>query len=196
MNKFFSHKYNKQIISLMPGEYEISDNDVLSTVLGTCIAVILYSEKKKIGGMNHFMLPKSKTIEEDGVQQFAGKYGIQAMELLINAMMKRGIKKSEMTAKVFGGGSMFANKPGTLKPHVGLMNIDFAVYYLEEERIPIIGQDTGGAGGRKVLFFPENGKVLMSKVGQAGELMDQEDSYSRKISGGKQDDKDKKIILF
>jgi len=196
MNKFYSHKYEKDIITLLPGEFATSTDEILSTVLGTCISVVLYSKSKKIGGMNHFMLPKNKSIEEDGVQKIAGKYGVNAMELLINAMMKHGVRKSDLVAKVFGGGSMFAGKEGSSRKHVGLLNIDFAIYYLEEERIPIISEDTGGVGGRKILFFPETGNVLLSKIKQAGEVTKQEDSYSHKISKKGGVSSHKKIILF
>ena len=197
MNSYFSHKYNLDIISLLPGEFATSRKDVLSTVLGTCISVILYSKKKKIGGMNHFMLPKNKSIERDGIQHIAGKYGINAMELLINSLMKHGVNKNELVAKVFGGGSMFSlNTSATSKQHVGLLNIDFAIYYLEEERIPIISQDTGGVGGRKILFFPETGNVLLSKIKRPGNLIKEEDKYSNRISKNGGDSGEKTIILF
>lgn len=195
MNKFFSHKYDNDIINLLPGEFEVSNNEILSTILGTCISVVLISKQKQIAGMNHFMLPKCRNNDDIGVDKLSGKYGVQAMELLVNAMMKKGVKKGEMVAKVFGGGSMFRRDSTPSSPHVGLLNIDFAVYYLEEERIPIISQDTGGAGGRKIYLFPKDGKVILSKVGQANELMEQENSYSLKISGGIEDHANR-IVLF
>ena len=89
---------------MLPGEYFVSSEDmVIMTVLGSCIAACIWDPHLNIGGMNHFMLPDS-----DGIDT-SGRYGSYAMELLINEMVKAGSRREAMQAKVFGGGQVMAS---------------------------------------------------------------------------------------
>ena len=162
MNSHFSSKFNKTINIIHPGEYYATGDDVfISTVLGSCISVILYDSRRRIGGMNHFMLPKPGN--NATAEMTAGKYGIHAMELLINAMYKLGSSKKDIAAKVFGGGSVLPGSRGK-GVSVPAYNIDFAFTFLETENIPVHRSDVGGTKGRKILFDPRTSKVLLKRI--------------------------------
>jgi chemotaxis protein CheD len=133
------------------GEYRIASgpNEVLTTVLGSCVSICLTDPAAGVGGMNHFLLPG----DPDRPRSEA-HYGINAMELLINALLKAGGRPGRLQAKVFGG----ANATGSRFP-VGKANADFAFWFLRNEGIPCIGQDVGGQHARRLRFWPNTGLV-------------------------------------
>jgi chemotaxis protein CheD len=82
---FYDAHFKSEAVKVLPGEYFVYDEDILiMTTLGSCIAACLWDRDKRVGGMNHFMLP------EGGGGADGGRYGSYAMELLINEMIKRG----------------------------------------------------------------------------------------------------------
>jgi len=99
--------------------------------------------ERRIGGMNHFMLP-------DGAGD-SGRYGSYAMELLINQLMKRGASRSTLEAKVFGGGAVIASMTSM---NVGERNTQFVLDYLRTERIPVVSKDVLDVCARKVCLLP------------------------------------------
>ena len=142
------------------GEHHVtSDADVvLSTVLGSCVAMCLRDPVAGIGGMNHFLLP-----EGAGAGTDAGRrYGAYAMELLINDVLKAGGRRERLEAKLFGGGRMF----DSLKD-VGTSNADFAERFLADEGIPVVGASLRGAGGRRLHYWPVTGRALQRAVTDA-----------------------------
>ena len=177
-----------------PGEYYISAEDAVYTILGSCVSVVLYSNKHKLGGMNHFMLPSTSEVilpEKD----YYGRYGVHAMELLINGLMKAGVQKRELTAKVFGGGNVLNTDPSG-RYHIGFKNTEFVFEFLAVENIPVIAKDTGSDHGRKIYFFPETGKVLVSRIIKTIDLVYREEEKYIDIIDKKNKDKDTKVIFF
>ncbi len=169
MKKIYNSKIDREVMLINPGEYYTSAEDVICTILGSCVSVVLYSNKKHIGGINHFMLPASSEIVflENS---FPGRYGVYAMELLINSLMKRSVEKRELIAKVFGGGNVLYTD-SSVKYHIGLKNTEFVFKFLAAENIPVIARDTGEDYGRKIYFFPETGKVLVRKIIKSTNLL-------------------------
>ena len=166
---------------LRAGEYQASTRgDVLYTILGSCIATCIYDTEKKIGGMNHFLLPGMLHPDEILISD-VGRYGMYAMELLIGELVKHGARRKHLVAKVFGGGNVlnFRESDGA----VTKSNIQFAKKYLELEKIPMISQDLGGNDGRKVLFFPDTGKVFLKRfdVHVQKSLIKDEQNYKAKV---------------
>ena len=143
---------------LHPGNLFASSNPhVVTTILGSCIAVCLFDPTKKIGGINHYMLPLW-----NGEGLPIPRFGNVAIKKLIEKMEMLGANKRTLQAKVFGGSSIHKTASGLL--NVGLRNIDIAKDMLEEERIPIIGSDMGGSRGRRVLFYTDTGSVKMRYI--------------------------------
>lgn len=146
-------------VKVLPGEYFVSSDDLMiMTVLGSCIAACIWDARARAGGMNHFMLP-----EGDGMDG-GGRYGSYAMELLINQLLKSGARRETMQAKVFGGAQVMA---GFTSMNVGERNTQFVLDYLATERIPVVSQDVLDIHPRKVCFFPVTGKALVKRLAHA-----------------------------
>ena len=105
-------KTEKEQIIIHPGEYHVSRrNVVISTLLGSCISACLYDPINGVVGMNHFLLSNRKYSRNMPVCiTEAGRYGVHAMELVINGMYKLGANRNHLKAKVFGGSSFFSQR--------------------------------------------------------------------------------------
>jgi chemotaxis protein CheD len=171
--------FKEPVIVIQPGEYYASEKgEIISTVLGSCVAVALFDETAKIGGMNHFMLPEEKSNYQEFYKTRSGRYGMYAMELLINALLKLGANKFKLKAKAFGGANVLSQMPPPGKPKqkslmvneagfsVAEKNVHFALNYLKIEEIPLLNSDVGGGVGRKLFFFTDTNKVLVKKLSQ------------------------------
>ena len=125
------------------------DGDVITTVLGSCVAACLWDPVSEVGGMNHILLP-------DAPDDFSGisGVGVNAMELLINAIIKQGGQKRRLRAKVFGGGKMISHFS-----EVGKKNIEFVLGFLEDEDIECYANSLGGQQARRVQFWPHSGRA-------------------------------------
>jgi chemotaxis protein CheD len=133
------------------------------TVLGSCVAACIRDTQSGIGGMNHFMLPDSNLDTSDPLSKSA-RYGTFAMELLVNQLMKLGARRSNLEAKVFGGGNVLA---GLTSANVGERNAQFVMQFLQTEKIRVVAKDLVDIYPRKVYYFPHTGKVLMKKLRDA-----------------------------
>lgn len=175
-DRYFDKNENKQVVKIYSGGYYTSDgkDEMIATVLGSCIACCLYDPALKIGGMNHFLLPG------DGSQdQGNARFGVNAMELLINSMIKKGSFKDRMLVKIFGGANMMEGFS-----RVGDKNIDFVKSFLDAEKLKVVSQDVGGTASRRLHFYPYEGRALVRKVSQDKEeemLRQKEKEYAEKI---------------
>ena len=151
---WYETHFDKVAVKVLPGEYFVDSQDLLiMTTLGSCIAACLWDRNARIGGLNHFMLP-------EGVGD-SGRYGSYAMELLINEMMKRGASRGALEAKVFGGGQVIA---GMETMNVGERNTRFVLDYLKAEHIPVVSKDVLDIYPRKVCFLPDSGKAMVKRL--------------------------------
>jgi chemotaxis protein CheD len=157
--RFFFHDphFASDAVKVLPGEWFVADEPLLiTTTLGSCIAVCLWDRVRRVGGLNHFLLP-----DGGGSDDHSGRYGSFAMELLVNAMMKRGAARGALEAKVFGGGQVIG---GMSSLNVGQRNAQFALDYLRAERITVLAQDVGDIYPRKVCFLPATGRALVKRL--------------------------------
>jgi chemotaxis protein CheD len=150
-------------IHVVQGEHCISsDPDVmLTTILGSCVAVCMRDPVTGVGGMNHFLLPEGKA---EGLDE-SRRYGAYAMELLINELLRSGARRERLEAKLFGGARMF----GGLSD-VGASNAAFAEKFLRDEGIPVVGSSLGGVGARRVQYWPTTGRAQQRTVTDNAEL--------------------------
>ncbi|MGJ8682717.1 chemoreceptor glutamine deamidase CheD [Paraglaciecola sp.] len=183
-NRYKDRHFDCDAVKILPGEYYATTDDTLIvTVLGSCVSVCLRDPKLNIGGMNHFLLPSDDSTTISSVSESA-RYGVFAMELLINQMLKLGADKNRLEAKIFGGGNVLR---GLTLNSVGQRNAEFVVDYLKAENIPILASDLLDEFPRKVYFFPETGKVLVRKIKSLhnSTIMDRESEYRMRIRQSK-----------
>lgn len=153
---------NPKSINVVQGEFVVSidEEEVLTTVLGSCVAACLYDPVAKVGGMNHFLLPGEHMGRSENMS-----YGLNAMELLINTMLKHGARRGRLRAKVFGGARM---REGLTD--IGAQNTAFIDEFLELEGIKCESRSLGGTSARRVRFWPVTGRAQMKVVGAASEV--------------------------
>jgi chemotaxis protein CheD len=156
---FYDAHFSNVAVKVLPGEFFVHDEDILvMTTLGSCIAACLWDRDRKVGGMNHFLLPDA------GGSADSGRYGAFAMDLLIGELVKRGATRSSMEAKVFGGGAVIS---GMNTINVGERNTAFVLDYLRTERITVVSKDVEGIHPRKVCFLPASGKAMVKRLASA-----------------------------
>ena len=142
---------NLNLVTLTQGEYRASrDPIVLSTILGSCVSVCLHDPGTGIGGMNHFLLPDGDCSRDANSE----RYGVNAMEQLINALLRLGARRTGLVAKAFGG----ANMSSRLAP-IGDGNAAFTREFLATEGISCIAESFGGTNARRLLFWTDTGRA-------------------------------------
>jgi len=159
--RYFDREFQLDSVKIQPGQYYASTGEgTISTVVGSCVSTCLWDPLERIGGMNHFMLPgdHSAVASPWGLP---ARFGIYAMELLINEMIHLGADRRRLVAKVFGGAQVLQ---GFEKLDVGAMNSKFVVNFLREEGIQLLAQDLLGTCPRKIHFFPVTGKVQLKRL--------------------------------
>ncbi len=157
-----SSKFGKPVKAIHAGEFYVSDGDeLIGTLLGSCVAVCIHDPEIGISGMNHFMLP-GKISKSDIFKDRSAKYGITAMNVLIDKVVSMGAKRGSLLAKVFGGGSVLEYRGH--KTSIPTDNIRLAKIILEIEDIPIVEIDVGGTYTRKLLLDVKTGKVYQRKT--------------------------------
>lgn len=151
MNDLTTNDTFQKSINVAQGDYYVSSKEdiCLTTLLGSCVATCIWDKRQRIGGINHYLLPGSGNSDQGFL-----RYGVNAMELLINGLLKVGCHKLDLQAKVFGGAQML----NTIS-QIGAENGKFACDYLNAEGIDVVGGSLGGKRGRKIRFFPTTGRV-------------------------------------
>lgn len=136
-----------------------SSPDVLKTILGSCIGIAIYSPKDRIGGLLHIMLPQLNNGDMN-----KAKYANTGIPMLISTIENRyGIKRHTLIAKIAGGANMFSFIKNTNTIFdIGNRNIAAVKYLLKELGIPIVGEDVGANYGRRIEFYLESGKMVIS----------------------------------
>jgi len=163
INRYWDKHAERNAAKILPGEFYVTrEDEVIMTVLGSCVSACIWDKRLKIGGMNHFMLPE---IPCDGLNfteklnSQSARYGNVAMEKLINELLKQGAKKCDLEVKVCGGGRII-----TKMSDIGLRNIEFVKDYLQIENLAIKSEDLGDVYPRKVLFYPIDGTLRIKKL--------------------------------
>jgi chemotaxis protein CheD len=175
-SSFFDHRLGVHVIKVLPGEYLVgADDDVIVTVLGSCVAACLRDPGLGIGGMNHFMLPE-RGAGDSALANAA--FGLQAMELLIGELVKRGSRREVLEAKVFGGAAV---TEAFSYAAVGTQNSKFILEYLRAEGIKLVAADLEGIYPRKVYFAPGTGRVDVKYLRSTHSLSTREATYRTKI---------------
>lgn len=164
-HRYWDNQFQHFAVKVFPGSHYVTDNkeEMLVTTLGSCVAACVRDTGSGIGGMNHFMLPESDTGKWGDVSA-SMRYGNYAMEVLINDILRMGGARNRLEIKLFGGASVT-----TASTLIGTKNIEFVETYLRIEHMAVAAQHLGGDQGRRIIFFPETGKVKMK-------LLDKQDN--------------------
>ena len=140
-------------VHIVQGEHFVTDDPevVLTTILGSCVAACLRDPMTGVGGMNHFLLPGGDARKGDADSV---RYGVHAMELLVNALLAKGARRERLEGKLFGGARLI-----TGLTDVGEMNATFAEDFLRREGLNHAGGSLRGDSGRRIQFWPVSGRA-------------------------------------
>jgi chemotaxis protein CheD len=179
-SRYFDKHFGLEAAKILPGEFFATDKQMLLvTVLGSCVAACVRDARAGVGGMNHFMLPRSEKDPASPVSMSA-RYGTFAMEILINQLIKMGARRENMEAKVFGGGNVLR---GFTLNNVGESNASFVLEYLHNEGIRVAAEDMLGVHPRKIYYFPSSGRVLVKKIREMHNhtIVERENEYNLRL---------------
>ncbi|MCK6599140.1 MAG: chemotaxis protein CheD [Bdellovibrionaceae bacterium] len=129
---------------LYPGQLSVfKEETVVSTLLGSCVAVALYDETTKVAGLNHFLLPEPTPFDS-----LSPRYGTYAIAQLIKELEGLGANTHRLKAKIYGGANVINNVLSG--PSIGELNIKKAEKILNHLRIPIVEKNVGGNKARTI----------------------------------------------
>ena len=150
-------------IHVVQGEFAISDDPtvMLGTILGSCVSACMHDPVAGVGGMNHFLLPGERTDPSAGPQSM--RYGVQSMELLLNALFRKGARRERLEVKLFGGARVIEGLSD-----VGQQNAIFAETFLASEGIRMTGGSLRGQQARRIQFWPVSGRVRQMALTDPG----------------------------
>lgn len=150
-----------EIIEIKTAELYVGHNDqiIKTGSVGSCVVIAMYDKEKRVGGLAHAMLPHRKSdIIED---KYKARYVDEAIVNLVLGLKAVGSNVKNLSAKLVGGASMF-RKLTDEKNSIGLQNVKMAHQKLDELKIPIEAEDTGGSSGKMVIFDLKSGIVDVS----------------------------------
>jgi chemotaxis protein CheD len=159
MNRYWEPRLSSFIVQVLPGELHVTDEEiVISTVLGSCVSACVRDTRRKIGGINHFMLPD--TLRGDDGE--SARYGVFALELLVNQVLGSRGSRRDLEVKVFGGGRVIDGGGD-----IGRANIDLVRKFFIAEDIAITAEDLGEQFARRVRYWPTTGRAQVNRIPMA-----------------------------
>ena len=163
ISRYWDTAHELPAAKILPGEYYVTvRNELITTVLGSCVSACVRDRVFGIGGMNHFMLPvgaEDKVVAGADVLSNATRFGNYAMEHMINEILKLGGRKENLEVKVFGGGRMIEKMT-----RIGDRNIEFVHEYIRAEGLNLLAEDIGDISPGKVVFIPATGVARVKKL--------------------------------
>jgi chemotaxis protein CheD len=149
-------------IFLQPGEFFVAQGSCkIRTLLGSCVAITLWHPRKRIGAMSHFLLA---TRGQRPVTELDGRYGDEAMLLMLRELARLDVKPTHCEAKLFGGGNMFPQTSSAHSQTVGENNGECAQQLLHAHGIRIVSESLFGEGLRQIIFDVARGDVWARQI--------------------------------
>jgi chemotaxis protein CheD len=183
IDRYWDTRMGCPAAKILPGQYYVTrSEEVIVTVLGSCVSACIRDRIFGIGGMNHFMLPNGSATQSKSwcneLDDDAARYGVYAMELLINDVLKNGGHRQNLEVKITGGGRMLANMSD-----IGRRNIDFVNKFLTTEGLKVVAEDLGDIYPRKVCYFPNTGRLRVKKLRTMhnGAILQREEVYRQDL---------------
>jgi chemotaxis protein CheD len=178
--RFYDSASSHWMIKVHPGEFHVTSkaDEVLVTVLGSCVAACIRDPRTGFGGMNHFMLAEDNG-GGWGNEVMSTRFGNYAMEKLINELIKAGCPRERMEIKVFGGGNVIDSQQA-----IGTKNAEYVLRYLADEGLKCVAQDLGGDFPRRIQFSPATGQVVrrILRKTDAAPVIREETNYKKTLT--------------
>jgi chemotaxis protein CheD len=152
-------------IFLQPTGLIIAEDPVqVRTVLGSCVAITLWSPRSGLAAIGHSLLPKAAAPAASLTREEALRYVDTTIDLMFLAFAQRGIGPGEIEVKVFGGADNLHPPDTTRGCQVGYRNVDAALESLSARGITPTAQAVGGRSGRVIDFDTGSGAVVVRRL--------------------------------
>lgn len=175
--RVYDARENLNVVKIFSGDWYVTrENEMLTTILGSCVSACIRDPYAHVGGMNHFLLPGEEGMANHASD--AARYGVFAMESLINGLLKAGGRKDRFEVKVFGGGNVINNSA-----RIGSKNAEFIRAFLQKEGYRIAAEDLEGDYPRRINYYPATGKLMLRQLRRREDLhvVEEETRYKREI---------------
>ena len=157
IRRYWDQNQGSFVAKVLPGEFYVSAHDeLICTLLGSCVSACIRDRRSGLGGLNHFLLPLDPQ-PDDKREPVTGRYGRSAMQQLIDHITRHSCRQYDLEATLVGGGKII-----TGVTDIGQQNIDFARDYLQQCSIPIVAEHLGGEEPRSLLYRPTTGELRFS----------------------------------
>ena len=152
-----------ELIKVGMADYKTGrDPDKLITYgLGSCVGIALYDNSTKIGGLAHIMLPSSREMSQT---QNIAKFADTCLHAILEDLIKLGVRKERLTAKIAGGSQMFLFNTTSEVMRIGDKNVLATKEVLKSVNIKILAEDTGGNYGRTVELDLSSGEFNIRTI--------------------------------
>lgn len=142
---------------LQPGGIRFGGSGTrIHTLLGSCVAIVLWHPQRRVGGMCHFMLPQRRG---EHAATLDGRYADEALSLMLDEVDALQAHADEFRVSVYGGGNMFPNIGAANRLHVGKQNVLAAWQLLSHYGLTCHESDVEGIGHRKLTFDIASGEI-------------------------------------
>jgi len=147
-------------IKIGPGEHHVTRRrqDMILTVLGSCVSACIRDPVARVGGMNHYMLPSSEDGLWDGGAR-SMRFGSVAMEQLVNDVVAMGGQRERLEVKLVGGARMF-----DFDVDVGDRNCLFGLDFIRQAGLSLVSTDLRGTEARQVHYMPCEGRLWVKSL--------------------------------
>lgn len=154
------HARRGENLMLMPGELSFGGNALrMRTLLGSCVAITVWHPERHIGGMCHYLLPSRRRLADAPLE---GRFGDEALELLVRAMRRSGANPGEFQAHLYGGADTMPDHAET-KFNIGERNIEAGWTMIDAYGFSLCGVDVGDNVPRTVTLHLPSGEVEMRR---------------------------------
>lgn len=158
MSRFWDAKTEMWHVQVLPGElYVTAKREVITTVLGSCVSACVRNLRRKIGGLNHFLLPHAPANSPE--HEDLARYGDHALEQLLSRVRRGTTSVADLEVKVFGGGNVICSSSD-----IGAQNIAFVRAFFAARGIAIVADDVGGPLARRIRYWPQEGRVQVLQM--------------------------------
>ena len=160
IHKSYDNKSKKRVVGIsLGGIYMTEEDEIITTVLGSCVSVCARDVMTGIAGMNHFMIPGTKADIRNSSGYALFQYGLYSMDYMLNKILHLGGSKKSIEIKIFGGGAIISTEGD-----IGKKNIRFVKNYINLKGYRLTGEDVGGSNPRKINYTPRTGKVMVKRM--------------------------------
>ncbi|MCV2356224.1 chemotaxis protein CheD [Paucibacter sp. B2R-40] len=166
VSAFSALSASPQIINLMPGQWHFGQAATLKTLLGSCVAITLWHPVKRFGGMCHYLLPSRASRGQGALD---GRYGDEAVALLLQSIARTGTKPTDYIAHLYGGADTMPDGMN-VKFNVGERNIEQGWALIDSNGFQLKDVDVGDNVPRTVVIDLASGRVEVKRSQAPGTL--------------------------